>query len=215
MFFTKSGDINKIMKTYLDILHVGYEFYMSAMEGLLKGVARQEAESYMIEMKKLESEADLIRHQIIMQLLEGGLIVDSRKSFMRLIEHMDDIINNCEDTIQEIYLQNMQIHKLLVEPFIKINLITREQLELLVFAIEGIVSKYDLNELIEVIRKIEALESQVDEIEHALIKDIFELPLELSYKMQMRQLISLVGNVADIIEAVSDEIEIIMMARRV
>lgn len=215
MFFSKSVEIEKIMKVYLDALVAGYDFYMNVMEIILKGTTREQTEGYMLEMDRLEREADTIRHQIIRQMLQGGLVVESRKSFMRLIEHMDNIANNCEDIIQEIYLQNMTIHELLIEPFGKINVITKEQLSWLVHAVTGIVSKYDLNELFDVIRKIEDLEAQVDELEHAAVKEIFERPLELAYKMQMRQLISSVGNIADIIEAVSDEIEIIMMARKV
>ncbi len=215
MFFSKSDEIKKIMKVYLDALVEGYDFYCLAMENILQGVSRKQAESYMFDMQRLEHAADLIRHQIIQQMLDGGLIVESRKSFMRLIEHMDSTINTCEDVIQEIYLQNMQIHELLTVPFKKINELTKIQLDLLVFAVTGIVGKYQMDELIAVIREIENLESQVDALEHKAVEEVFNLPLELAYKMQMRQLISLVGNIADIIEEVSDEIEIIMMARKV
>lgn len=215
MFFMKSGEIEKIMKVYLDALVVGHGFYMKAMEMIMQGTQREEVERLMLEMSRFEQDGDVIRHQLIRQLLEGGLIVDSRKSFMRLIEHMDNVLNNCEDVIQEIFLQNMKIHELLEKPFIEINAITSKQLNLLVFAVAGIVGKYGLKEMVGVITEIEDLEFQVDQLEHAAVKEIFELPLELAYKMQMRQLISLVGNTADIIEAVSDEIEIIMMARKV
>ncbi|MBC7960110.1 MAG: DUF47 family protein [Vallitaleaceae bacterium] len=215
MFFTKSQEIEKLMRLYTDAVLEGYDYYLVAMTSLLGDATRDESHMYMVEMAKLERKADAIRHHIIRQMLVGGLVVDSRKSLMRMIEHIDHAVDVCEDVIQEIYLQNMNILESLKEPIEKINAITKEQLDLLVHAVLGIVGKYDLNEMFEVIRKIELLESEVDTLEHSSVIEVFEMPLELAYQMQMRMLISQVGNIADIIEDVSDEIEIIMMARKV
>jgi uncharacterized protein Yka (UPF0111/DUF47 family) len=64
--------------------------------------------------------------------------------------------------------------------------------------------------------KIEALESKVDAIEIATIKQIFNMPdLELAYKNQLKGLINMVAEISDKIEDLSDEVEIILASRRI
>lgn len=215
MFFTKNKHIEKWIVVYLDVVIKGYDFYMKAMMQILDGVDELTRECLMHEMEDLERKADEIRHQIIRQMIEGGILVESRVSLLRIIENIDRIVGICEDIIQEIYLQNMHIQEIVKEPIRKINEITFKQLDLLIYAVKGTVEKYDFDEMFEDIRTIENLESEVDSLEHSAIKAVFDLPIDLAEKNQMRKLIDQVGSLADIIEDVSDEIEIIMMTRRV
>lgn len=216
MFFNKTNNnIEKWMVVYLEAVTKSYSFYMSAMDRLLDGVNTETTKLLMVEMEEHERKADEIRHLIIRQMLEGGIIIDTRVSLLRMIEDIDHVVGVCEDIIQEIYMQNMVIQEIVKAPIKKIHDITNKQLDLLVYAVRGIVEKYDIDEMLDDIREIEKLESEVDAIEHEIIKEVFDLPISLSEKAQMRTLIGQVGNLADIIEDVSDEIEIIMMTRRV
>lgn len=215
LFNKKNNNIEKWIVVYLDVVIKSYDFYMNAMKRILEGVDEETCESLMHEMESLEKKADEIRHQIIRQMIEGGILVEARISLLRMIEDIDRVVGVCEDIIQEIFMQNMHIQDIIKETIIKINEITFKQLDLLIYAVKGTVEKYDIDEMFEDIRIIENLESEVDELEHKAIKAVFNLPIDLAEKMQMRTLIGQIGSMADIIEDVSDEIEIIMMTRRV
>jgi uncharacterized protein Yka (UPF0111/DUF47 family) len=79
-----------------------------------------------------------------------------------------------------------------------------------------IVSDYNLEDVVSDLGKIEALESKVDAIEIATIKQIFNMPdLELAYKNQLKGLINMVAEISDKIEDLSDEVEIILASRRI
>ncbi|PKM93295.1 MAG: hypothetical protein CVU84_16445 [Firmicutes bacterium HGW-Firmicutes-1] len=216
MFFNRMNtNIEKWIGVYLEAVTNSYSYYMSAMEKLLVGTDTDTTKQLMQTMEEYEKKADEIRRQIIRQMLEGGILVDTRVSLLRMIEDIDRIVGICEDIIQEIYMQNMIIHDIVKNPIREIHEITNKQLDLMVYAVKGTVEKYDVNEMLNDIREIEKLETKVDIIEHDIIKKVFDLPIGLAEKTQMRTLIGQVGNLADIIEDVSDEIEIIMMTRRV
>jgi len=215
MFFTKNKHLEKWIVVYLDIVIKSYDYYMKAMTQILDGVDEETCERLMHEMEDLERKADEIRHQIIRQMIEGGILVESRVSLLKMIEGIDRVVGICEDIIQEIYMQNMHIEDIVKDPIRKINEITFKQLDLLIYAVKGTVEKYDIDEMLEDVRAIEKIESEVDDLEHSAIKAVFSLPIGLAEKVQMRILIGQVGNLADTIEDISDEIEIIMMTRRV
>ncbi|PKM52174.1 MAG: hypothetical protein CVV02_02060 [Firmicutes bacterium HGW-Firmicutes-7] len=215
MFFKINKNIEKWIVVYLESVTNSFTFYMQAMEQLFEDANIETTLQLMQKMEEYEKKSDEIRHQIIRQMLDGGIIVDTRVSLLRMIEDIDSVVGVCEDIIQEIYMQNMCIQDIVKAPIRKIHEITNKQLELLVYAVRGTVETYDLKEMLENISQIEKLETEVDAIEHSIIKAVFDLPIGLAEKTQMRTLIGQVGNLADIIEDVSDEIEIIMMTRRV
>lgn len=215
MFFTKNKHLEKWIVVYLDIVIKSYDYYMKAMTQILDGVNEETCERFMHEMEDLERKADEVRHQIIRQMIEGGILVESRVSLLKMIEGIDRVVGICEDIIQEIYMQDMHIEDIVKDPIRKINEMTFKQLDLLIYAVKGTVEKYDIDEMLEDIRVIEKIESEVDDLEHSAIKAVFGLPIGLAEKVQMRMLIGQVGNLADTIEDISDEIEIIMMTRRV
>lgn len=215
MFFTKNKHIEKWIVVYLDVVIRSYDYYMKAMSQILDGVNEVTCEGLMHGIEDLERKADEIRHQIIRQMIEGGILIESRISLLKIIEGIDRVVGICEDIIQEIYMQNMHIEDIVKDPIRKINEITFKQLDLLIYAVKGTVEKYDIDEMLEDVRTIENMESEVDALEHSAIKAIFNLSIGLAEKVQMRMLIGQVGSLADTIEDISDEIEIIMMTRRV
>lgn len=215
MFFSKTVEIESLISEYSDTVVACFNYYMHAMDTLLKVNATDKRKEFVLGIESLERAADEKRHQIIQELLQGGLIVDSRKSLMRMLEHLYGVCNVCEDILQEIDMQKINLHEILQEPIQSINKISKNQLEVLVQTIAAVVGKYKLEEMILSIRLIENLETQVDTLEHDVVRKIYDMDLELAEKNQLRALIGQIGNIADIVEDVSDEIEIIMMARSV
>lgn len=215
MLFSKSEEIKNLVGEHAEAVVECYDRYEEAMKGILGGCSVVEIHSYTNQLRELESKADSIRHKIIRSLLEGGLLVDSRKSLMHVIEGVDVVADITEDIIQEIYMMKLALPEFTHEPIMEMTRITREQLKLLIKSIKNIVSKYKVDKMTKMIQEIEELESNVDDVQHDLIKELFEKDYDLAYKMQVREFINLIGSMADTIEDISDSVEIIMMARKV
>lgn len=215
MFFSKSEVIKDLVGDHTTAVMACYEKYEEAMDAIMVGCEEATMESYTNKLRSLESQADEVRHMIIRQLLEGGMLVDSRKSLMHVIEAVDTVANITEDIVQEIYIQNICLPEFTHDAIKKMSTVTKKQLELLVETVKNIVHKYKIKEMTKIIHEIEGLESEVDDIQQALTKQLFETDFELARKLQYRELINMIGGMSDVIEDISDEIEIIMMARKV
>lgn len=215
MLFSRSDKIKELVGNHTDAVLSCFSAYISAMADVLKDCDGATIATHTKELKAQESKADLIRRQIIRQLLEGGLVIDSRKSIMHVIEAVDEVADLAEDIIKEIYIQNIHLPTYARGPIESINTITLQQLGLLEGIVKSVVDKYKASEMTQIILEIEGLESAIDDLQEKLVKEIFEKDLQLAEKMQLRQLINMIGGISDLIEDISDEIEIIMMARKV
>lgn len=215
MLFSKSEEIKNLVGEHSDAVVNCYDKYEEAITEVLKGCSKNKVEKYTNQLRELESVADSVRHKIIRSLLEGGLLVDSRKSLMHVIEGVDVVADITEDIIQEIYIQGFMIPDFLHEPIREMTTVTKKQLTVLNKAIKSIVSKYKIDKMTKMINEIEELESKVDDLQQGAIKALFETDMELAYKMQIREFVNLIGSMSDIIEDISDSVEIIMMARKV
>lgn len=215
MLFSKSAEIKNLVGEHTEAVINCYEQYEDAIQQVVKGCNEKEIFSYTTKLRVLESEADTVRHKIIRSLLEGGLLVDSRKSLMHVIEGIDSVADTTEDIIQEIYMQRMVIPSFNHEAILQMTQVTKKQLLVLSETIKLIVSKYKIDEMTKMIHEIEDFESEVDKIQQETIKKLFDTDLPLAYKMQIREFINLIGSMSDRIEDISDAVEIIMMARKV
>jgi len=215
MFFSKGKVVVDLVDEHLKAVKICYETYINAMDAFLDGCDRDELGSFYNQLHKLETEADLIRHKIIKKMLDGGLLVDSRKSLMHIIEGADTVADKSEEIISMLYLEHFETLGMMREPIKRMNQITKQQLDLLVEAIEKIIYKYDPDQLFETIRTIETLESDVDSIQDNLMNQLFQDDIELSLKLHYKQLFDDISSISDLIEDISDSIEIIMLTRKV
>jgi len=152
---------------------------------------------------------------VITQLLQGGLLAESRKSILVLIEGNDTIANITEEILRMVVFERIEISLFIVSSLKMINDITLNQLLKYMEVFDKVMTKYDPDQMVQDIRQIETYEAQVDAIENELIIQVFSLNIPLANKLQFKSLIKLVSQISDEIEDLSDEIEIILSSRRV
>ncbi len=219
VFFSKANKIIEQLELHSSLVLKCFETYQMCLEQIQETSQHDthKALSAMVEgISQLENQADQVRHEVIRYLLNGGFLVDNRKSTMRLIEGLDYVADLAEDIVQMMVYEQIQLPKWLIQYIIEINTITHQQLNIYIDLMHKIVSDYNLEDVLSDLEHIEKLESQVDAIENAVIRQIFELSsVELAYKNQLKALINLVAKVSDNIEDLSDEVEIILAARRI
>jgi predicted phosphate transport protein (TIGR00153 family) len=219
MFFNKTNQIIELLNAHINAVLECYESYTVIFSEIVNKQSINDLGSsgaeYTDRIQALEEEADKKRHQVIFQLLQGGFLVDSRKSTMRLVEGVDKIADSTEDIIQMLIFEKIEIKKFLIEPLISINDITHKQLKQFINILSKMVTKYEVNQIQKDIREIEDYETDVDRIEDELIKQLYQSSLPLANKQQLKELIRMISNMSDMIEDLSDEVEIIIASRRI
>lgn len=215
MLFSRSNKIKDLVGHHTSSVIECYDKFAEAINDILDGCSDQQIENYTNSLRHLESQSDEIRRQIIRELLEGGLVMDSRKSIMHVIEAVDEVADLVEDIVQEIYIQGITLPDFTHENIRIMVKVTREQLGLLVEIVNSIVDRYSVDEVAEAIARIEQIESEVDDLQQSAVKHLFRSDFSLAQKMQLREIINLMAKMADLIEDISDEVEIIMLARKV
>jgi len=219
MFFNKTNQIISLLEAHTSAVLVCFDTYEDYFSEIVKlasmGDNKAFSEDYTLKLKTLENEADNKRHEVIFELLQGGLLVDNRKSTMRLVEGVDQIADTTEDVVQMLVFEKLVLEDFLIEPLKVINSITRKQLNKFIEVLSKIVTKYELQSVINDMREIEGFESEVDRIEDDLIKKLYDRNISLAEKLQYKQLIRLVSGMSDAIEDLSDEVEIILASRRI
>lgn len=220
MLFNRTNKIIEQMDLHLDAVLACYSNYMTGMEKIYE-LQREPKFSFetclpmVDEIKELEEKADEYRHQVIRKLLEGGLLVDSRKTTMRILEGIDMIADMTDDIIRMIVFEKIYLSEDELKPILQMNKVTFEQLKLLVIVVKDSVSQYDMELMIRRIERIELLESEVDHIEDKCVKALFESDRGLAEKLHFKEVLRQVAAMSDLIEDLSDEVEIILATRRI
>ena len=219
VFFSRANKIIEQLELHSNLIVECFETYQQNFKEVADNSELQlknGLENRVEKLSQLEKKADRVRHQVIRYLLNGGFLVDNRKSSMRLIEGLDKVADSSEDIFKMIAYEKIQLPDWLVKQIISINSLTFEQLKLYVKLMNKIVSDYDFDEVVSELEKIEELETKVDEIEIMALKQIFDMQnVDLAYKYQLKSLINMIASISDNIEDLSDEVEIILASRRI
>jgi len=219
MFFNKTKQIIDLLEAHTSAVLKCFESYEEIFKEIVNLASKKDDrafnDKYTLKLKILENEADSKRHEVIFELLQGGLLVDSRKSTMRLVEGVDQIADTTEDIIQLLVFEKLALEDFLIEPLSIINSTTKKQLDKFIEVLSKIVTKYDLQLVINDLREIEDFESEVDRIEDDLIKKLYNKDMPLANKLQYKELIRLISSMSDKIEDLSDDVEIILASRRI
>jgi len=190
------------------------------LEKSLESVCRYLDEGETVEVKrltekvhKIESEADDYRRKIIQNILKGKLMPHTRSDMLKLVESIDDIADAAQDILDSIiflglkfdYLDRQQIkemQELLLKQFSQLN--------------QGVELLFDeMNQALVYAQELEEIESRLDSIEEEITRKIGQTEeLDTADKLAHRDLVKNISDLADIIENVGDNIEIIVSVRK-
>lgn len=219
MLFNKTNHVIQLMNEHAESIVRCYSEYVTIFNEIIELQSKSMASSFdrgfTDRHKIFEHEADQVRHKVITQLLQGGLLAESRKSTLILIEGNDNVANITEEILRMIVFERIEISLFLISSLKMINDITMQQLLKYMDVFKKIMTKYDFAEMTKDLRLIETYETQVDAVKNELIIQLFELNISLANKLQLKALIKLISQISDEIEDLSDEIEIILSSRRV
>lgn len=176
----------------------------------------EDAKASSREVDKLEKEADDIRRGFISCLQQGAFIPFIRKDIFQAVAAVDKVANAAESTCDFCLSQRPQIYPQFRDAFEDIAHANIEMFPDLKAAIDilklGTFGKAGDKDtpFHEVARNIGIGESNIDGLEWKLTRDIFNSDIPLSNKMHLQALLNHITRISDLIEDVSDRIQIMI-----
>jgi len=168
-----------------------------------------EAKVHSRNSRSLESQADLIRHDIRDKLYSGAYLPHLREDIYKLVESIDKVGNAAEACCDFILNQRPTVPKEMGSHFLAV---TRESL--------GIIGSLKLAVLcylkgdckIETVRdhtrEIGLQESRVDKLEWDLTKEIFISEMDFAHKLHLKLCLDSIVEVSDRAEDAGDQLEL-------
>jgi len=211
--FKKQSQVEKLIYDYLDTLKSPQKSFLNALEAcLLNGVFCENFEYLIIQTHKFESKADDIREEVKSMMYEKALIPESRGDIMLLLDTIDTIPHLFEKVLYSIQTQKLTLPDFIMSDTKELIKISLECCDLM---IREVIALFKKNEGIrDLLTQIDSNESRCDHIERRIITKIFDAAIDPFQKLQLKELIGLIGEISDQADRVSKRINIINIKRR-
>jgi predicted phosphate transport protein (TIGR00153 family) len=213
ILFKKQKQLESLIYGYLDNLKNTQKRFAEALDTCLENGACDHFDFLTEQTHKFESKADDIREEIKTLMYAKALIPESRGDIMGLLEAMDEI-----PRIFELVLFMIKTQKLLIPNFIVLDIkeligVSIESCNLMLKQVDIMFKK--TKGIRTLVSTIDHNESHCDHIERRIITKIFDSDLDPFQKLQLKDLIFNMGEIADQADRVSKRVNIISMKRRV
>ena len=176
----------------------------------------EQSEKLCDDISMLEKEADVTRREIISAFLEGSLLAQTRKEILQIVESVDKIANKCQNLAIMMLIEKVEFPDFIKPKIKEIGRLTKEQVKTLTKTLNILFDDYDqLINAHSILEELNKLEGQIDEIELAAIKELYKADLKLEVKNQVKYFLSHIADISDLIEDISDNIQIMVVFRRV
>ncbi len=211
LIFKKEKQVRKLILSHLNEVQACLMESRNVLEGYIAGdleLACQRANSVI----EIESRADALERQIRDVLLDGAFLPNIRSDVYRLVEAVDAIAGKAEGVArfivdqlpeipEEIEAALLDIFRQSLHCFLELRKALRDYFK----------PKGDIENLHVHVARVCDIETEVDVAESELTRQIFESDLELAEKIHLKQLLERIGNIADLSEDASDELEFAAM----
>jgi predicted phosphate transport protein (TIGR00153 family) len=212
--FKKQSQVEKLIYDYLDTLKSAQKSFLNALEiCLLNDVFCENFEYLIIQTHKFESKADDIREEVKSLMYEKALIPESRGDIMLLLDTIDTVPHLFEKVLYSIQTQKLTLPDFIMTDTKELIKISLECCDLM---IREVIALFKKNEGIrDLVTQIDSNESHCDHIERRIITKLFDTAIDPFQKLQLKELIGLIGEISDQADRVSKRINIINIKRRV
>lgn len=212
--FKKEHQVERLIYAYLDNIKLSQESFANALrECFLHGEKCENFDFFLQQTHKYESKADDVRQEINDLMYGKALVPDSRGDIMGLLAAMDVIPHLFENILYMIQTQRLHLPDTLKVDLQALLDLCLETSDLLYRQTEALFKK--TGHVRELLKTIDTNESHCDHYERALITKLFDSGIDPFLKLQFKDLIVEIGEIANQADRVSKRINIISMKRRV
>jgi len=207
------SEVNEMIEGHVNLVVETLEKFKEGMDLWVEEGDLERANKLALETHNLEGEADDLRREIEMKLLNGALMARSRRPLLDMVERTDKLANAAEASLDFTLLQEIQLPPELVPT-------TKEIVELSVAIVDKVQKALKTlfggdGDVLEYTESIERIEGEIDNLERDFVQDLFNLnDLELAEKILLRQYLEALVEISDRAEDLSDEMEILTATRK-
>jgi predicted phosphate transport protein (TIGR00153 family) len=213
LFFKKERQLESLIYNYLEYLGMVQEHFVKAMNVCLKEGVCDDFSFLVDQTHKFESRADDIRDEINLLMYRRALIPELREDIMALVEKVDEIPRSFEQILNMIRTQGVVFPEFVILDVKELIRVSMESCDLMAKQIEVMIKKKE--GVRALMSTIDQNESHCDHIERRIIVKLFESDLEPFLKLQLKELVVVLGEISDQADRVSKRVNIITMKRRV
>ena len=216
--FKKTGKkIWALVDQHLNYVYECFLAFETFMDDFLGGKSSAELLSGYRQIDELEGLADKARRGLVNAFLEGSLLPSTRKEIMEITGRMDKIANKCQDIACKLVYENVIIPERYRAYMQEITALTKEQYLMMRKALKILFDDYDLlMKEDSVLEDIKRIEGKVDKVEDDATIAIFsDAALDLAEKNHLKYFLTHVADISDILEDIADQIQLIVVLRKV
>ncbi|HIP92578.1 MAG TPA: TIGR00153 family protein, partial [Thermotoga sp.] len=193
IFGRKEEKIIELIKNHLDLV----EKTIESLKDYLKMYFSDSEKATVIYKKvlNLESDADRVRRKVETDMYSGAFLPNFRGDLLGIIESVDKIANKAEFVADLMELQRPIIPDELKDGILKQIDLSLDTFRMVKRSIELLFE--DLQKAGEYVILTEKKEHEEDEIERENIKKLFELDIERCAKLELKEIIRSIGDIAD------------------
>ncbi|MBS3787901.1 DUF47 family protein [Candidatus Bipolaricaulota bacterium] len=205
--------IYEMIGEHVDLVVETLEKFQESMNFWLEECDLERANELALETHNLEGDADDLRRDIEIKLLNGALMARSRRPLLDIVERTDKLANAAEACLDFTLLQKIELPDELVP-------VTEEIVELSVDTVDEVQKGLNIlfggnGEVLKYTEEIEELEGKIDSLERDFIQDLFNMEdLELAEKILLREFLESLVEISDRAEDLSDEMETLTATRK-
>jgi len=209
--FRKQARIEQGFEQFLGCIQRCIEIFDTAMLSYLEHGSGESFEKSRELVERAESSADEIRKDIERILYKHELLPDSRGDLLTLLELCDHVANRIESVIRGMSMRQVKIPEVLHQPIKDMMVPSQSAVDTLMTAVRLLFVEPDKVRL--AVDDVERLESECDQIQHATIRAIYKMDIDLAQQIQLERLINDLGTIADRAEDAAHSLEIIAIKR--
>ena len=206
--FKKEKKVVELILKHLDLIEESIKNGLKTIEFYIEDNI-SEAKVWSRKTRELESEADLVRHEIRDKLYSGAYLPLLREDIYKLVESIDKVGNAAEACADFFLNQRPSIPKDMKPHFLdasRESLGIAESLKLAVMCyLKG---DCKIETVRDHTREIGLQESRVDKIEWDLTKEIFISEIDFAHQTHLKHCLDTIVEVSDRAEDAGDQLEL-------
>jgi len=220
MYSEKEQKVKELIDLHLEKVGNCLECFKGCVEAFFKGDIKL-AEDIHENCDYAETEADIIRRKIADNLFSGAFLPLARKDVYMLSEAVDEIANTAEKASDTVVFQRPEVPTHYMGGFFEIIETTITMYKSFREAVGKFMPDetfHDYGHLPFIREKISSvidMESEIDQKEEALIRDIFSSDLALAQKMQLELFLRRMTSISDQIEDAADRLNVLLIGEKI
>jgi len=208
--FSATKDLVIKIDTFIDLVSESVLHFEEGLNLYLSGKEDEFNERLDI-IKILEGRADDLRQDIEAQLYVQTLIPESRGDVLGFLENMDDIIDFSKAIMFEFFVEKPDIPAVLHGRIKKLAETAVDSTQALVQSTRSYF--YDVNTVKDHLHKVAFFENESDHLAEKAKREIFELDIDLSRKLHLKNFVVSIDSISDVAEKISNRLSIAAMKR--